>query len=61
MTNMTMEKFIEEKANKIFEEKMGKLEWERIERYLQRVKKVTGEEWNPFDELMGNYDFISKI
>ena len=45
MTNMTMEK----------------LEWDRVQRYLDRVKKVTGQEWNPFDELMGNYDFISKI
>lgn len=53
MTIMTMEEF--------FEEKMEKLEWERIERYLERVKNITGQEWNPFDELMGNYDFISKI
>lgn len=61
MTNMTMEQFFEEKAKKVFEEKMEKLEWERTERYLQRVKNITGQEWNPFDELMGNYDFISKI
>lgn len=61
MTIMTMEEFFEEKAKKVFEEKMEKLEWERIERYLERVKNITGQEWDPFDELMGNYDFISKI
>lgn len=58
---MTLKELIIKEKKRIFEEKMEKLEWERTERYLQRVKNITGQEWNPFDELMGNYDFISKI
>ena len=58
---MTLKELIIKENKRIFEEKMKKLKLERTERYLQRVKKITGQEWNPFDELMGNYDFISKI
>lgn len=58
---MTIKVFEERAKKKVFEEKMEKLEWDRVQRYLDRIKKVTGKEWNPFDELMGNYDFISKI
>ena len=41
--------------------RLEKLESDRAGRFIQRVKDVTGKDWDVWDDLMGKYDHIALI